>query len=107
MRKVRTELIERIIQEINEPSEERLFSDNYSRLFHALAIFKVAKCDPRIPAIGKNYMYNIAYNLWALDDGKSSTYDFISNVAWYAAEAIKENSVDNEELLTGRRHKFL
>lgn len=107
MRKVRTELIERIIQEINEHSEERLFSDNYSRLFHALAIFKVAKCDPRIPAIGKNYMYNIAYNLWALDDGKSSTYDFISNVAWYAAEAIKENSVDNEELLTGRRHKFL
>lgn len=107
MKKVRNEVIERIIQEINEPSESEMYSDNYVRLFHALAIFEVAKCDPRVPAIGTNYMYNIAYDLWALDDGRSRTYESISNVAWYATEAIKENSLENEKLLTGRRHTFL
>lgn len=107
MKKVHSEVVERIIQEINEPNEGEMYSDNYSRLFHALAILKVPKCDPRVPAIGKNYMYNIAYDLWALDDGKSSTYEFISNVAWYSAEAIKGNKFDNEHLLTGRRHTFL
>lgn len=52
-------------------------------------------------------MYNIAYDLWALDDGKSSTYEYISNVAWYAAEAFKNNQIENKHILTGRRHTFL
>ena len=107
MKKVYSEVVERIIQEINKPNEDKMYSDNYSRLFHALTILKVPKCDPRVPAIGKNYMYNIAYDLWALDDGKSITYEFISNVAWYSAEAFKENKFGSEHLLTGRRHTFL
>ncbi len=45
-------------------------------------------------------------DLWALDDGKSSTFEFISNVAWYSAEAVKENSLENAGLLSGRRHTF-
>ena len=106
MRKVRSEVIKRVIQEINDPNECKMYSDNYSRLFHALAIFKVAKSDPRVPAIGTDHMYNIAYDLWALDDGKSSTFEFISNVAWYSAEAVKENSLENAGLLSGRRHTF-
>ena len=106
MKKVRNEVIERIIQEINDPNECKMYSDNYARLFHALAILRVAKYDHRVPAIGKNYMYNIAYDLWALDDGKSSTFEFISNVAWYSAEAVKENSLENAGLLAGRRHTF-
>lgn len=106
MKKIHSDVVERIIQEINKPMESEMYSDNYSRLFHALTILNVTKCDLRVPAIGKNYMYNIAYDLWALDDGKSSTYEFISNVAWYSSEAIK-NILDDEELLIGRRHTFL
>lgn len=106
MKKIHQEVVERIIQEINDPNE-KMYSDNYCRLFHALAILKVTKCDSRVPAIGQNYMYNIAYDLWALDDGKSSTYEYISNIAWYAAEAFKENKFESEHLLTGRRHTFL
>ena len=106
MRKVRSEVIERIIQEINEPNEPNMYSDNYSRLFHALTILKVAKCDTRVPAIGTNYMYNIAYDLWALDDGKLSTYEFIANVAWYSSEVVKRNSLEDKTLVTGRRHRF-
>lgn len=107
MRTIRDEVIERIIKEINEPSESQIYSDNYSRLFHALSILKVPKYDPSLPAIGKNYMYNISYDLWALDDGKSSTYEHIEKVAWFAAEAVKDKSLSSEDLLTGRRHTIL
>lgn len=90
MRKARDEVVERIIKEINKPHHIRkMYCDNYSRLFHALAILKVSKNDSRIPTSGKGYMYNIAYYLWWLDDGKPSTYEFVSNVAWYSAEAVK------------------
>ena len=105
MRKLHSEVVEIIINEINEPHHEReMYCDNYSRLFHALSILKVPKNDSRVPAIGKNYMYNIAYDLWALDDGSESTYNFISSAAWYASEAIKGSTT--ESLLTGRRHKI-
>ena len=105
MRALREEVIERIINESNEPNTEKcMYADNYSRLFHALTILKVAKCDQRVPAIGKNCMYNIAYDLWALDDGKENNWETISNVAWYAAEAVKANKFVLDSLMTGRRH---
>ena len=106
MRIGRDEVIERIILEINEPHHDReMYADNYSRLFHALAIFQVAKSDLRVPAIGKNYMYNIAYDLWALDDGSSEIYEnHISSIAWYSAEAFKSKKFTSDSLLTGRRH---
>ena len=98
------EVVERIIQEINHPSQKKMYADNYARLFHALSILGVPKSDTRVPAIGKNYMYNIAYSLWALDDGTENTYEFISNAAWYAAEAFKSNKLTNKNLVTGIRH---
>lgn len=104
MRKIHSEVVERIICEINKPTKKEMYADNFSRLFHALAILGVNKCDPRVPAINKDYMYNIAYDLWALDDGKPSTYEFISNVACYSTEAAKRSDTDN--LITGRRHTF-
>ena len=106
MRALREEVIERIINEINEPNTKRdgIYADNYSRLFHALTILKVDKCDQRVPAIGKNCMYNIAYDLWALDDGKEKSWAAISNVAWYAAEAVKANKFVLDSVITGRRH---
>lgn len=104
MRKIHSEVVERIICEINKPTKKEMYADNFSRLFHALAILGVNKCDPRVPAINKDYMYNIAYDLWALDDGKPSTYEFISNVACYSTEADKRSDTDN--LITGRRHTF-
>lgn len=108
MKKVHSEIVERIIQELNKShNDSGMYSDNYSRLFHALSILKVPKSDSRVPAIGKNYMYNIAYDLWALDDGKSSTYEFISSVAWYSAEAVKGNEFTKQSLLTGRRHTIV
>lgn len=104
MRKIHSEVVERIICEINKPTKKEMYADNFSRLFHALAILGVNKCDPRVPAINKDYMYNIAYDLWVLDDGKPSTYEFISNVACYSTEAAKRSDTDN--LITGRRHTF-
>lgn len=65
LREIHKEVIERIIHEINHPSENEMYADNYARLFHALSILGVPKSDTRVPAIGKNYMYNIAYSLWA------------------------------------------
>lgn len=106
MRQLHNEVVERIIQEINEPNECKMCADNYARLFHALAILKVPKFDTRVHAIGTNYMYNIAYDLWALDDGSTRKFEFISNAAWYAAEAIKEGRWENGEIKTGRRHSF-
>lgn len=104
LREIHKEVIERIIHEINHTSEKEMYTDNYARLFHALSIFGVPKSDTRVPAIGKNYMYNIAYSLWALDDGTENTYEFISNAAWYAAEAFKSNKLTNKNLVTGIRH---
>lgn len=65
LREIHKEVIERIIHEINHPSENEMYADNYARLFHALSILGVPKSNTRVPAIGKNYMYNIAYSLWA------------------------------------------
>ena len=104
LKEMRKEVVERIIREINHPSEKKMYADNYVRLFHALSILGVPKNDQRVPAIGINYMYNIAYSLWALDDGTEKTYEFISDAAWYAAEAFKTNKLTNKNLLTGIRH---
>ena len=104
LREIHKEVVERIIREINHPSEKKMYADNYVRLFHALSILGVSKNDQRVPAIGINYMYNIAYSLWALDDGTENTYEFISDAAWYAAEAFKTNKLTNQNLLTGIRH---
>lgn len=107
MKSLREEVIERIINEISKPNGEKcMYADNYSRLFHALTILKVAKCNQRVPAISKNCMYNIAYDLWALDDGKENNWETISNVAWYAAEAVKKDEFILDSLITGRRHNF-
>ena len=104
MRTMRNEVIDAIISEISSPDEpEKMYSDNYTRLFHALTIFKVPKTDERVPAIGKNYMYNIAYLLWAADDG-SKIFDSLMEASWSAAEAFKTGSPTNENLITGRRH---
>ena len=102
---LREEVIQRIINEISKPNSEKcMYADNYSRLFHALTILKVAKCDQRVPAISKNCIYNIAYDLWALEDGEENNWETISNVAWYVAEAVKANKFVLESLITGRRH---
>lgn len=102
---LREEVIQRIINEISKPNSEKcMYADNYSRLFHALTILNVAKCDQRVPAIGKNCMYNIAYDLWALDDGNENNWEAIRNVAWYAAETVKDNNFILDSLTTGRRH---
>lgn len=105
MRSLREEVIERIINEISKPNSEKcMYADNYSRLFHALTILKVDKSDQRVPAIGKNCMYNIAYDLWALDDENENNWETISNIAWYAAEVVKADKFVLDSLITGRRH---
>ncbi len=103
LKELRKEVVERIIQEINHPSQKKMYADNYSRLFHALAILGVSKSDTRVPALGKDYMYNIAYCLWALDDGTEQTYEFIADIAWYSAEAVKNNKFRKDMLITGGR----
>ena len=55
LRKVRDEVISRIIKEINEPGQSEMLPDHYSRLFHALELLKVDKRDPLIPQLGKDY----------------------------------------------------
>lgn len=106
VRQVREQVIKRIIQEINESFNREVYSDNFFRLLHALTLFEVPKDDLSVPAIGENYMYNLAYDLWAFDDGDQRTYELLANIAWYAAEAFKSQSFTSEELVTGRRHNF-
>jgi hypothetical protein len=104
MRTMRKEVIEAIINEIASPENpEAMYSDNYTRLFHALTIFKIPKSDERVPGIGKYYMYNIAYLIWAADDG-SEIFAPLMEASWSAAEAFKTGSPTNENLITGRRH---
>ena len=103
LKELRKKVVERIIKEINHPSQKKMYADNYSRLFHALAILGVSKSDTRVPALGKDYMYNIAYCLWALDDGTEQTYEFIADIAWYSAEAVKNNKFRKDMLITGGR----
>lgn len=105
MRKMREEVIARLITELeNTNSEEKMYSDNFSRLFHALTLLKVPKNDARIHGTCQNFMYNIAYDLWALDDGSDKVWNMISSISWYAAEATKNASTS--DLIVGIRHNF-
>ena len=105
MRTIHDEVVEAIINEINTPSRpEEMYCDNYTRLFHALTLLGVEKSDERVPALGNDYMYNIAYQLWALDDGFDHTYDYVSSVSWLSSEAFKSGSRTSDDLITGIRH---
>lgn len=96
---MKEEVIERIIKEINLPtkeySEEGMWTDNYTRLFHALAILRVSKKDGRVrvPMDGEASSYAVAYNLWRLDNGCEEKYQYISAAAWNAAEVAKRSIV--------------
>lgn len=103
LKEMHKEVVERVIYELNHPSEKKMYAIHYVRLFHALSILGVSKNDQRVPAIGINYMYNIAYYLWALDDGTEQTYEFIADIAWYSAEAVKNNKFRKDMLITGGR----
>ena len=37
-----------------------------------------------MPAIGENDQYNMAYELWKLDDGSKEKWNHIESIAWYA-----------------------
>lgn len=68
LREIHKEVIERIIHEINHPSEKEMYADNYARLFHALSILGVPKSDTRVPAIGKITCTTlpIPFGLWTM-----------------------------------------
>ena len=96
VKELREEIISEIIdvilnQKTTEYGEEML-PDNYSRLFHALAILKLEKDTELLPGTTDNYMYNAAYQLWRLDDGSEMVEDAIENTMWHMAEEIKKRS---------------
>ncbi|MCR5186570.1 MAG: hypothetical protein K6D97_05595 [Clostridia bacterium] len=93
MKKLRKQVIARIIQEINAPAKpEDMYCDNYTRLFHALTLLEVQKNDKRIPAPGKDYMYNMSYMLWALDNGTEKAKKAVIAATWYSSEMFKTGS---------------
>lgn len=87
-----TEIIDVIVNEKTTEYGEEMMPDNYSRLFHALAILKLEKDTELLPGTTDNFMYNAAYMLWRLDDGSKMVEDAIENAMWYAAEEIKKRS---------------
>lgn len=87
-----TEIIDVILNEKTTEYGEEMMPDNYSRLFHALAILKLEKETELLPETTDNYMYNAAYMLWRLDDGSKMVEDAIENAMWYMAEEIKKRS---------------
>ena len=88
---LREEIINAVVQRIISSLKNReVYSDNYTRYFHALTVLNVPKDDRRIPPKNRdNYMYNIALSLWQLDDGTAEKYKNIDAVSWYAAEVSK------------------
>ena len=94
------ELREEIISEITDvilnkkttEYGEEMLPDNYSRLFHALAILKLEKDTELLPEKTDNYIYNATYMIWRLDDGSMFAGDMIVNAMWYMAEEIKKRS---------------
>ena len=96
VKELREEIISEIIyvilnQKTTEYGEEML-PDNYSRLFHALAILKLDKGTELLPGTIDNYMYNAAYMLWRLDDGSEMAGDAIESTMWFMSEEIKGRS---------------
>ena len=71
---------------------EEMMTDNYSRLFHGLAILKLEKDTELLPGTTDNYMYNAAYMLWRLDDGSEMAGDAIESTMWFMSEEIKGRS---------------
>lgn len=96
VKELRKELIAEIIdvilnQKTTEYGEE-MMTDNYSRLFHGLAILKLEKDTELLPGTTDNYMYNAAYMLWRLDDGSEMAGDAIESTMWFMSEEIKGRS---------------
>lgn len=92
-RETRMELINEIIYVLLNQKEteygEEMMPDNYSRLFHALAILKLEKDTNLLPGTTENFIYNCAYMLWRLDDGSEVAGKAIDNATWFMAEEIK------------------
>lgn len=94
---IREEVIDLICEELEADSstlnwEKKLSPievDNYTRLFHALALMGVEKNDPRIPKKRGNIKYNISLALWLEDNGSIETWIYIRRIAWNISELIK------------------
>lgn len=86
LRQIRIELMYAIIQRLE--NEDTLSIEDYARYFHGLSILKVPKDTNEVPAIGENIQYNIAYELWKLDDGSEKNWNHIESVVWYASEHL-------------------
>ena len=87
-----TEIIDVILNQKTTEYGEEMLSDNYSRLFHALAILKLDKETDLLPGTTDNYMYNAAYIIWRLDDGSKMSGDAIESSMWFVSEEIKGRS---------------
>ena len=87
-----TEIIDVILNQETTEYDEKMLPDNYSRLFHALAILKLEKDTELLPEKTDNYIYNATYKIWILDDGSMFAGDMIVNAMWYMAEEIKKRS---------------
>ena len=87
-----TEIIDVILNQKTTEYGEEMMTDNYSRLFHALAILKLKKETELLPGTTDNYMYNAAYMLWRLDDGSEMAGDAIESTMWFMSEEIKGRS---------------
>ena len=81
LRQIRMEIIDSIFQRI---AIRPLNIEQYVRYFHGLSILKVQKDTDEMPAIGENDQYNMAYELWKLDDGSKEKWNHIESIAWYA-----------------------
>lgn len=87
-----SEITDVILNQKNTEYDEEMLPDNYSRLFHALAILKLEKDTELLPGTTDNFMYNAAYMLWRLDDGSEMAGDAIESTMWFMSEEIKGRS---------------
>ena len=80
--------------------------DHYWRYFHGLTILGITEKSHMISKSSTNVKQQIAYELWALDDGTYYTEDILRRVSWCFAEVCKKERENMSHMLEdGSRHQ--
>lgn len=85
-----SEIVDRIVNYNTTNFHLEMMPDNYSRLFHALAVLQLEKNTEILPAETANNKYNAAYMLWKLDDGSEDVGKLIMDASWYMTVEIRK-----------------
>ncbi len=82
LKRIREEVISEICFRLHNDCYKCFTVEHYSNYLHGLAILEVPKDTKEIPGLGENTRrYNLAYQLWKLDDGSEEKWNTIADIA--------------------------